>query len=88
VATTIYIPAELLEVIDRRARALKVSRNRYILEALRQRVAEPGDEGGWPRGFLEHFRSNAADSEIRRASDELEESLLSKRFSRRKPPRL
>lgn len=38
--TTVHIPEALLESIDRRARALGVSRNRLIVRALEQAVRE------------------------------------------------
>lgn len=87
-ATTVYIPPDLLKTIDRRARALKVSRNRYILDALKSRVEQQGDATGWPPGFLEYFRANATDVETQRAGGELQRALDRKRFSQKKPPKL
>lgn len=47
--TTVHIPADLLKSVDRRAKALGVSRNRLIVRALEQAVSEPS---GWEPEFL------------------------------------
>jgi predicted transcriptional regulator len=52
--TSIRIPAALLKEVDRRARALRVSRNRLILRAL-ERELEQGSE--WSAGFFEKLRT-------------------------------
>jgi hypothetical protein len=51
--TTVHIPAGLLKSIDRRAKALGVSRNRLIVRALDQAVRE---RSGWAPEFLEKLR--------------------------------
>ncbi len=66
--TTIHVPPHLLERVDTRARALGVSRNRFIVEALEQRL---GTRNVWPAelvSMLEHPVSA-------RAADELERSM-------------
>ena len=78
--TSIHIPKPLLEAVDRKARALKMSRNRLILRALERELA-PGSD--WSPGFFE--RLGAVDPETVTAVDEL---LASVRQARRsKPPR-
>jgi predicted transcriptional regulator len=79
-ATSIHIPKPLLEAVDRKARALKISRNRLILRAL-ERELKPGSD--WSPGFFEEL--GAADSETVAAVDELLASVRQARTS--KPPR-
>jgi len=64
--TTVHIPAALLKSVDRRAKALGVSRNRLIVRALEQAVsARPG----WTPEFLERLRD--VDRETSEGVDEL-----------------
>jgi len=79
-ATSIHIPKPLLEAVDRKARALKMSRNRLILRAL-ERELTPGSD--WSPGFFEQL--SAIDSETVAAVDELLASVRGARTS--KPPR-
>jgi hypothetical protein len=79
-ATSIHIPQPLLEAVDRRARALKMSRNRLILRAL-ERELTPGSD--WSPGFFEQL--STTDSETVAAVDELLASVRGARTS--KPPR-
>ena len=53
-ATTVHIPGALLDAVDRRARALKVSRNRLIVRALQREISEPS---GWSPEFLDRLRT-------------------------------
>jgi metal-responsive CopG/Arc/MetJ family transcriptional regulator len=53
-ATTVHIPAALLRSVDRRAKALGVSRNRLIIRALERAISE---RSGWAPEFLERLRS-------------------------------
>ena len=81
-ATSVHLPPDVLDSVDKRARALKVSRNRYIVEALRARLATENDRRGWPPGFFEEFGERAKDpahlAEIR---------ALQRAIDRRKPGR-
>ena len=52
-ATSIHIPPLLLTAIDRRARRLKLSRNRLIIRALERELAAGSD---WSPGFFERLR--------------------------------
>src|SRR5207302_179758 len=79
-ATSIHIPQPLLEAVDRKARALKMSRNRLIVRALERELA-PGSD--WSPGFFE--RLGAIDSETASAVDELLVSVRGARTS--KPPK-
>jgi predicted transcriptional regulator len=51
-ATSIYIPKPLLAAVDRKARALQISRNRLIVRALEHEV----EERGWSPGFFDKLR--------------------------------
>lgn len=53
VPITIHIPEALLAEIDKRARALQLSRNRFILDVLENELAA---ERGWSPGFIEAVR--------------------------------
>jgi predicted transcriptional regulator len=64
--TTVHIPPALLKSVDRRAKALGVSRNRLIVRALEQAVTE---RSGWSPEFLEKLRS--VDPDTVEAADEL-----------------
>ena len=64
--TTVHIPADLLKSVDRRAKALGVSRNRLIVRALEQAMRE---RSGWAPEFLEKLRH--VDEQTATAVDEL-----------------
>lgn len=49
-ATTVHIPKPVLERVDERAKALNLSRNRFIIDALEKALAE---QATWSPGFLE-----------------------------------
>jgi len=64
--TTVHIPPALLKSVDRRAKALGVSRNRLIVRALEQAVT---DRPGWTPEFLERLRK--VDRETSEAVDQM-----------------
>jgi metal-responsive CopG/Arc/MetJ family transcriptional regulator len=78
--TTVHIPGPLLKSIDRRAKALGLSRNRVIVRALEQAVSEGAD---WSPEFLSRLRS------VDRATSEAVDELLAavKQARRSKEPR-
>jgi hypothetical protein len=78
--TTVHIPAALLKSVDRRAKALGVSRNRLIVKALERAVS---DRVTWAPEFLEQLRT--VDEDTGHAVDELLNSV--KQARRSKPPR-
>lgn len=80
--TSVHIPKPLLEAVDRRARALKISRNRLIVKALER---ELGGETGWSPGFFDRLR--AVDDGTAEAADELLAIVRAGRRSKA-PPRL
>jgi predicted transcriptional regulator len=85
VSTTVHLPPDLLERVDRRARELGVSRNLYIRRALEKAVET---ESSWNPAFLKMLREAAHDEESREAVHEMMTAIRSRRRSRKKPPRL
>lgn len=79
-ATSIHIPKPLLDAVDRKARALQMSRNRLIVRALERELTSGSD---WSPGFFEQLK--AVDTETAEAVDELLVSVHQARKS--KPPR-
>jgi predicted transcriptional regulator len=79
-ATTVHIPDELLDKLDERAHAMKMTRNRYIVEALRKALR---DESAWSPTFLESLER----LEPIEGVDELERAIASNR-TRKRAPRL
>lgn len=79
-----HLPADLLASIDRQARALAMSRNRYIIRALERALAT---ETGWSTEFVEELAAARADVEGRRALEELRGVVAASR-TRKGPPGL
>lgn len=79
-----HLPADLLASVDRQARALATSRNRYIIRALERALAT---ETGWSTVFVEELASARADVEGRRALEELRTVVAASR-TRKGPPAL
>ena len=78
--TTVHIPEALLKSVDRRAKALGVSRNRLIVKALEQAVSE---RVTWAPEFLERLRT--IDDDTVHTVNELLNNV--KQARRSKPPR-
>ena len=78
--TTVHIPDPLLKSVDRRAKALGISRNRLVVRALEQAVSV---RSGWAPEFLQQLRR--VDPETSAAVDEL--LLAVKQARRSKEPR-
>lgn len=75
--TSVHIPKPLLDAVDRRARVLRISRNRLVLRALEREVAEGAD---WSEGF---FESMQADDATRAAIDEMNAAIRAGRTAKR-----
>jgi hypothetical protein len=75
--TTVHIPKPLLAAADRRARALKISRNRLIVEALEH---ELGPGSAWAPRFLSELR--AVDADTAGDVDDLLQAVTSARRSK------
>lgn len=56
--TSVHIPKPLLAAVDKRARAMKVSRNRLIVQALERALAEDTD---WSATFFDELASVTPD---------------------------
>jgi len=80
--TTLHIPDPLLKSVDRRAKALGISRNRFVVRALEQAVRE---RSGWTSDFLERLRR--VDSETSAAAADLINDVKQARRSK-EPPEL
>ncbi len=78
--TTVHIPAALLKTVDRRAKALGVSRNRLVVRALEQAVSE---RPGWAPEFLRQLRH--VDGKTSGAVDELLAAVKGARRSKEPP---
>lgn len=75
--TSVHIPKPLLQAVDRRARALKVSRNKLIIQALEREVTAGAD---WPVGFFEKL--GRVDPELVSAVDEMGRAIRANRRSK------
>lgn len=78
--TTIHLPDELLSRVDERAKTLKITRNRYIVEALRKVLA---DQTEWSPAFLEQLER----LEPIEGVDDMARAIKQRR-TRKAPPRL
>jgi predicted transcriptional regulator len=76
-ATTVHIPRALLKAVDRRARQLKLSRNRFIVYALEEKLSRAAD---WSPGFFEELDAGTADPG---AVDEMLEAIRAHRSSKK-----
>jgi hypothetical protein len=74
----VHIPDPLLKSVDRRARALGISRNRLVVRALEQAVSA---RESWAPEFLQRLRS--VDRETSTAVDELLASVTQTRRSKK-----
>lgn len=79
--TSVHIPKPLLAAVDRKARSLKISRNRLIVRALEREVAERD----WPAGFFAGLP--VMDEGTRRLLDDSMAAVRARRRSKG-PPRL
>ena len=76
-ATSVHIPKPLLEAADRRARALRVSRNQLIVRALERELNQELD---WSPGFFK--RLGTVDDDTSKAVDEMMASIQVARRSK------
>ena len=80
-ATSIHLPKDLLEALDRKARALRVSRNQIIVRALEREIRAGSD---WSPGFFDQLAER--DPDLSRDVDEMLDVV--RRGRRSKRPRL
>jgi len=79
--TSIHIAKDLLAAVDRRARKLRLSRNRFIVKVLEEELSRNTE---WSPGFFEELEAGAADQA---AVSEMMKAILSSR-TRKGPPLL
>jgi metal-responsive CopG/Arc/MetJ family transcriptional regulator len=80
VPTTVYIPDDVLEAVDKRAKRLNMSRNRFVVEALKRVLQEQAE---WSPDFT---RALATLKPIEGVNEMLRE--IRKHRTRKAPPRL
>ncbi len=74
--TSVHLPQALLQAVDRKAKALRMSRNQFVIRALQKEV----DASEWSAGFFERL---APDAETNKAIGEM---LVAIRKGRRSKP--
>lgn len=77
-ATSVHLPKPLLEAVDRRARALRISRNQLVIRALEHELQGGAD---WSPGFFERLSVIDRDT-----ADDVENLLQAVRKARRSKP--
>jgi predicted transcriptional regulator len=77
--TSVHIPEPLLRALDKKAKALKVSRNSLIIQAIER---ELGAAKGWPSGFFESIVAGV-DDEDRAEFDESMRAVVAQRRSKK-----
>jgi hypothetical protein len=82
VPTIVHIPRQILEAVDRRARRLGVSRNRFIVRTLEKELEA---ETQWSPGFFEELAE--VEPEGVEAVDEMLDAIVARR-TRKPAPRL
>ena len=58
-ATSVHLPKQLLAAVDRKARALRISRNQLVVRALERELRGAAD---WSPGFFERLAQTDADT--------------------------
>lgn len=76
--TSVHIPKPLLIAVGRRARVLKISPNRLIVQALERELARGSD---WSPDFFRRLESTEPD--VERAVDEMLEAIKNHRRSKK-----
>ena len=78
--TTVHLAPDLVERIDRRARELGISRNRYIARALERSIEE---ESQWSPRLVEALEEGKRDAEGRDAVEEMMSAIRARRSSKK-----
>lgn len=78
--TSVHLPKPLLEAVDRKAKALRISRNQLVVRALEREVREGSD---WSPGFFERLAE--CDPGTTEAVDELVREVRKARRSKPAP---
>jgi predicted transcriptional regulator len=84
-STSVHLPPDVVEGLDRLAAESGTSRNRLVVEACRRLIRE--EAGQWPEGFFSNEHLSATElRELEEAGAEMLEAIRRARRSRRKPP--
>ena len=75
--TSIHLPKPLLDAVDRRAKAQRVSRNRFIVRTLEKELESSTD---WSKGFFDQLAD--VDPEDAVAIDDMLEAIRAARKSK------
>ncbi len=75
-ATTVHLPPDLLQSVDRQAAGSGLSRNRYIIRALEKTLEE---ETGWSRRLLNTLAEAREDTESHEALDDMMRAIAARR---------
>ncbi len=81
--TTVHLPGDLLRSIDERAKEMGVSRNRYIVRALKKAIDE---ETNWSPAFLRTLEEAARDKDSHPEIDDMVAEISSHR-TKKSPPK-
>jgi hypothetical protein len=84
VPTTIHVPPALLKRVDARAKALGVSRNRFIIETLNEKLQSVRE---WPEDFVRALKQPVR-ADVAATADDMLRQIESTRRSRKAPPKL
>ncbi len=76
--TSVHLPKPLLAAVDRKARALRISRNQLVVRALEREVREASD---WSPGFFEQLAE--VDAKVKSSVDALVRDIKKARRSKR-----
>lgn len=81
-STTIHVSNELLAAVDRRAKDLRLTRNRYIVQALERSLRS---ETAWSPAFVEELRAAGRDPELQRTLADMRAAITANRMSKGPP---
>jgi hypothetical protein len=79
-STTIHFPPDILTEIDRAARKIGVSRNKFVLKACEDVLSRFAGE--WPKGFFETPSIEEDLLLLREAAEEMETGIYANRKNR------
>jgi predicted transcriptional regulator len=82
-STSVHLPATVVEQLDRLAASRHTSRNRIILQACEELLAQ--HRAGWPAGYLERVIDDDDLRELQAGGEEMERAILAARRGRPVP---
>ena len=82
-ATTVHIPREVLVTVDAMAKKRRMSRNRYIVEALRSQIEAENTHRPIPASVLSDMKQWAKDPHRIRLVKKMEQLIGSSRRSKK-----